>query len=239
MADAYIEMLAIGEVLGVSEAALDSMIKDSKKAMTEENLDDPVCRAVKEHMEQAAGRKLFGPSSEVFEKIKETYSGCVGPLPSTAAAFGKRSIAVHIEFIWRSQRQSEKVNSLRRLHFARYGEMQAFFAFKESLVISARVDDEGFWHKISHHLLLSIFLLVVWQQKYIFPCGIVLTITTEQKRQTLQRITVTSQSLYTTTVFKILTYRGFYGNWVETNYFANGDTIPFRHLYHLERNLSL
>lgn len=90
MVDAYIEMLAISKVLGISEAALDSMIKDSKKAMTEANLVDPVCRAVKEHMEQAAGRKLFGSSTEVFEKIKETYSGCVGPLPSTAAAFGKR-----------------------------------------------------------------------------------------------------------------------------------------------------
>ena len=90
MVDAYIEMLAIGIVLGISEEMLASMIKDSKKAMTEENLADPVCRAVKEHMERAAGRKLFGPSSEVFEKIKETYSGCVGPLPSTAAAFGKR-----------------------------------------------------------------------------------------------------------------------------------------------------
>lgn len=90
LADAHIEMLAIGQVLGISEEELDSLLKDSKKAMTEANLDEPVCRAVKEYMDQAEGRKLFGPSSEVFKKIKEVYSGCAGPLPNTAAMFGKR-----------------------------------------------------------------------------------------------------------------------------------------------------
>ena len=34
------------------------------------------------------------------------------------------------------------------------------------------------------------------------------------------------QSLYTTTVFRVLTFRDFYGNQVETNQFVNGDTIP-------------
>ena len=90
LADAYIEMLAIGQVLGISEEELDSLLKESKKAMTEANLDDPVCRAVKEYMDQAEGRKLFGPSSEVYKKLKAVYSGCAGPLPNTAAMFGKR-----------------------------------------------------------------------------------------------------------------------------------------------------
>jgi hypothetical protein len=90
MADAYIEMLAIAYVLGISEEEFNDLLESSKKAMVEVSLNEPVARAVKEYMEQAEGRKLFGPSSEVFEKIKETYSGCVGPLPSTAAAFGKR-----------------------------------------------------------------------------------------------------------------------------------------------------
>ena len=46
--------------------------------------------AVKEYMDQADSRKLHGPSSEVYEKIKENYSGSKGSLPITAAAFGKK-----------------------------------------------------------------------------------------------------------------------------------------------------
>ena len=47
------------------------------------------------------------------------------------------------------------------------------------------------------------------------------------------------QSLCATTVFKILTFRDFHGNWVETNHFAIGDTIPFGQLYHLEKTLPI
>lgn len=90
LADSYIEMLAIARVLGISEDELNKMLQSSKKAMTEINLDEPVCKAVKEYMDQSPNRKLFGSSSEVFNEIKETYSGCAGPLPPTAATFGKK-----------------------------------------------------------------------------------------------------------------------------------------------------
>ena len=47
------------------------------------------------------------------------------------------------------------------------------------------------------------------------------------------------QSLCVTTVFRISAFRDFHGNWVETNHFAIGDTIPFGQLYHLERTLPI
>lgn len=90
LADAYIEMLAVAEVLGISEEKFNGLLEDSIKTMHEVHLEEPVSKAVKEYMDQADSRKLFGPSSEVYEKIKENYSGCKGPLPITAAAFGKK-----------------------------------------------------------------------------------------------------------------------------------------------------
>ena len=90
LADAYIEMLAVADVLGISQDEFDSLLADSTRAMHEINLEEPVAKAVKEYMDQADSRKLYGPSSEVYEKIKENYSGSKGPLPITAAAFGKK-----------------------------------------------------------------------------------------------------------------------------------------------------
>lgn len=90
LADAYIEMLAVAEVLGISQDEFDSLLADSTRAMHEVHLEEPVTKSIKEYMDQADSRKLFGPSSEVYKKIKENYSGCKGPLPITAAAFGKK-----------------------------------------------------------------------------------------------------------------------------------------------------
>ena len=44
---------------------------------------------------------------------------------------------------------------------------------------------------------------------------------------TLKCFILHRQSLCATTVFEILAFRDFHGNWVEMIYFANGDTIPF------------
>ncbi len=90
LADAYIEMLAIAKVLGISEDELNDLLQNSKRTMTEANLDEPVCRAVKEYMDQFEGRKLCGPSSEVYERIRKNYSGSAGPLPTSPAMFGKK-----------------------------------------------------------------------------------------------------------------------------------------------------
>ncbi len=95
------------------------------------------------------------------------------------------------------------------------------------------------WHKISHHLLLSILLLVAWQQEDIFLCGIVLTKQFNKRDRRFNALLIHRQSLYTTMCFVVFKFIDFYGNWVETNLFATGDTISFWRLYYLERNLSL
>lgn len=90
MADAYIEMLAIAKVLGLSEDEINGLLDANAKAMGEANLPDSVAMAVDEYMKQHKGRKLHGSSTEVYEKIAAVYSGRKGLLPVSAAAFGRR-----------------------------------------------------------------------------------------------------------------------------------------------------
>ena len=90
MADAYVEMLAIAKVLGVSEERFNAMLKNSTASMGKIYENDPVTKAIMEHMEQRGSRKLHGSSTDVYNLIKSTYSGEKGPLPMSAAAFGKQ-----------------------------------------------------------------------------------------------------------------------------------------------------
>ena len=74
------------------------------------------------------------------------------PLPNTrcnyikAWLFLSKCIAVHIELAGAAS-VSLKKSTLETPAFCPLGRKAGVFAFKESLVISARVDDEGFWHK--------------------------------------------------------------------------------------------
>ena len=90
MADAYVEMMAIAKVMGVSEDRFDAMVKNSTASMGKVYENEPIVKAIMEYMEQYGGRKLHGSSTEVYKLIKEGYSGEKGPLPMNAAAFGKQ-----------------------------------------------------------------------------------------------------------------------------------------------------
>lgn len=90
MADAFVEMLAIAQVLGISEDRFNAMMKNSATSMGRIYENDPVTKAVIEYMEQHGSRKLYGNSTEVYKLIKEGYSREKGPLPVNAAAFGKQ-----------------------------------------------------------------------------------------------------------------------------------------------------
>ena len=69
-------------------------------------------------------------------------------------------------------------------------------------------------------------------QENILPCGIVLTQTISQKRQTRQCIVATSLKSLSHNGFRISCFCDFYRNQVETTEFANGETI---HFYNYER----
>ena len=74
-------------------------------------------------------------------------------------------------------------------------------------------------------------------QENILPCGIVLTQTISQKRQTRQCIVVTPSKSLSHNGFRISCFCDFYRNQVETTEFANGDSIHFSKIYYIERNI--
>ena len=90
MADAYVEMLAIARVMGISEERFNAMLKTNAMSMNRVHENNPVTKAIVECMEQLGSRKLHGYSTEVYRLLKERYSGGKGPLPMNAAAFGKQ-----------------------------------------------------------------------------------------------------------------------------------------------------
>lgn len=90
MADAYVEMLAIASVLGISNKDYDEMLNANIKAMDKECATNPLVEAIAEYMTKTGCRKLEGTSTEVFEKIRARYSGKSSLLPPTASMFGKK-----------------------------------------------------------------------------------------------------------------------------------------------------
>ena len=74
-------------------------------------------------------------------------------------------------------------------------------------------------------------------QENILPCGIVLTQTISQKRQTRQCIVVTSSKSLSHNGFQISCFCDFYRNQVEITEFANGDSISIFKTTKIERNI--
>ena len=74
-------------------------------------------------------------------------------------------------------------------------------------------------------------------QENILPCGIVLTQTISQKRQTRQCIVATSLKSLSHNGFRISCFCDFYRNQVETTEFANGDSISIFKTTKIERNI--
>ena len=77
------------------------------------------------------------------------------------------------------------------------------------------------------------------EQENILPCGIVLTQTIQQKRQTRQCIVVTSSKSLSHNGFRISCFCDFYRNQVEITEFANGDSISIFKTTKIERNIPL
>ena len=75
-------------------------------------------------------------------------------------------------------------------------------------------------------------------QENILPCGIVLTQTIQQKRQAFKNCIVTTQKSLSHNGFLISCFCYFYGNYVETAEFANGETIFIFSLSLQKENIS-
>lgn len=98
MGDAYMEMLAIARVLGISDDEFNSLLEANIQNMASAKLADPVVVAVDEYMKRHHSRKLHGSSTEVYNRIAGAYSGKCGAIPVSAAAFGKRLNELTVQF---------------------------------------------------------------------------------------------------------------------------------------------
>lgn len=90
MADAYKEMLAIADVLGISEDEFERMLAENTQTMDKARAVNPIVEAVCEFMEKIGKRRFEGSSTEVFNAIRNSYSGSKGLLPANAASFSQK-----------------------------------------------------------------------------------------------------------------------------------------------------
>lgn len=90
MGDAYKEMIAIAEALGITEDELKRLLGENTDAMNLARTADPVVEAVAECMEKHGKRKLEGSSSDIFSKVCNSYSGKKSLLPPNSSAFSKK-----------------------------------------------------------------------------------------------------------------------------------------------------
>lgn len=97
MANAYTEMLAIANVLGISEEKFHEMITANITRLHQTCCSTPLVEAICEYMNgpMAGSRKLCDTSTNVFTRIRNNYSGSKQLLPSTASRFSRRLKAEH------------------------------------------------------------------------------------------------------------------------------------------------
>ena len=97
MADSHVEMLAIALALGVSESDFNDIYFENLNKIDKARSSIAIVEAVKEYMysEQCKGRKFSGKASEVYTKIRDSYSGRKQDLPSSASRFSRKLMAEH------------------------------------------------------------------------------------------------------------------------------------------------
>lgn len=91
MAEAYINMAAIAEALGIGESEFRRIFDANKRAIDKERCTKPVVEAVVEYMNStSAKRKEAGLVSEIFKKVKDNYSGSKAAVAGSPSVFSKR-----------------------------------------------------------------------------------------------------------------------------------------------------
>ena len=88
--DAFVEMLAIAQALGISEEKFRQIFNDNKEALKKACSTSPLIEAVKETMASLQGRKLQGSANTVFQTVYKNYSGDKTALPQSASHFTRQ-----------------------------------------------------------------------------------------------------------------------------------------------------
>lgn len=88
--DAFVEMLAIAQALGISQEKFRQIFDDNKEALKRACSMPPLVEAVKETMTSLQGRKLQGSANTVFKQIYKNYSGDKTALPQSASHFTRQ-----------------------------------------------------------------------------------------------------------------------------------------------------
>lgn len=97
MAEAYLEMVVIADVMGISEKRFYEIIQSNIKEMHRACAASPLTEAICEYMDGPwhGKRKYAGTATDVFTRVRNNYSGSRNMLPGTAATFSKRLKAEH------------------------------------------------------------------------------------------------------------------------------------------------
>lgn len=97
MADAYIDMLAIAIAMGYSEEKFSDIFFGNQTALDKARAEIAIVEAIAEFMASpyVTGRKVSGTMTEIYRKVKETYSGSKADLPKSASHFSRKLTAEH------------------------------------------------------------------------------------------------------------------------------------------------
>lgn len=97
MADTYQEMLAIAIALGVSADHFRNIYDANVAALNKARACIAIVEAISDFMASpyVSGRKAYGTVSEIYQKVKETYSGSKSDLPKSPSHFSRKLNAEH------------------------------------------------------------------------------------------------------------------------------------------------
>lgn len=97
MADTYQEMLAIAIALGVSADHFRNIYDANVAALNKARACIAIVEAISDFMASSyvSGRKAYGTVSEIYQKVKETYSGSKSDLPKSPSHFSRKLNAEH------------------------------------------------------------------------------------------------------------------------------------------------
>lgn len=88
--DAFVEMLAIAQALGISEERFRQIFDDNKEALEKARSTSPLIESVKEIMISLPSRKLQGSANFIFKKVHDKFSGDKSLLPQSASHFTRQ-----------------------------------------------------------------------------------------------------------------------------------------------------
>ncbi len=90
MTDAFVEMIAIAEVLGVSEERFRQIYADNVEELNTTKLSSPLLKAIDDAFSTEGKRKLSGKAEVVYKKICSSFSGDKNLLPKSASHFSRK-----------------------------------------------------------------------------------------------------------------------------------------------------